>query len=241
MLKHIPFYASLLGREMSNGKKSNNGMVLVYGAIEVHAMGDKGCIASNRRIAQETGLSSGTVANYISELNKSGWVKVNTKTVNGGIIRVSIEPLLTIATPSSKSDTLHTGVIPPSSADDTPLHLGVNIDNNIDNIEKTGIAKAIGDTPEAYGNPYINEMFEYWQNTVGYEISSRKQANRNACKNLLAKYKTAGVKQLIDATAIAQSDQYAPRISDFSSMQSKLNDLIAWGKRKGKTNAAARF
>ena len=107
--------------------------------------------------------------------------------------------------------------------------------------ENTAITNVIEDKPQQYGNPYINEMFEYWQNTVGYEITSRKQANRNACKNLLAKYKTAGVKQLIDATAIAQSDQYAPRISDFSSMQSKLNDLIAWGKKKGKTNAAARF
>lgn len=137
MLKHIPFYASLLGRQMKSGKKSNNGMVLVYGAIEVHAMGEKGCIASNGRIAQETGLSAGTVANYISELNKSGWIKVNTKTVNGGIVRVNIEPLLTIKTPSSTSDTLHTSVIPPSSGDDTPLHLGVNIDNNIDNNKKT--------------------------------------------------------------------------------------------------------
>ena len=116
-----------------------------------------------------------------------------------------------------------------------------NIDNNIENIQNTTITNVIEDKPQQYGNPYINEMFEYWQNTVGYEIASRKQANRNACKNLLAKYKTAGVKQLIDATAIAQSDRYAPRISDFSSMQSKLNDLIAWGKKKGKTNAAARF
>ena len=241
MLKHIPFYASLLGRQMKNGKKSNNGMVLVYGAIEVHAMGDKGCIASNGRIAQETGLSAGTVANYISELNKSGWVKVNTKTVNGGVIRVNIEPLLTIATPSSTSDTLHTSVIPPSSGDDTPLNLGVNIDNNIDNKENTSIAKAIGETPVKYGNTDINDMFDYWQATVGYEISSRRQANRNACKNLLTRYKAAGLKQLIDATAVAQSDKYAPRISDFASMQSKLNDLIAWGRKKGQSNATARF
>lgn len=236
MLKHIPFYASLLGRQMKSGRKSNNGMVLVYGAIEVHSMGDKGCIASNGRIAQETGLSAGTVANYISELNKSGWVKVNTKTVNGGIVRVNIEPLLTIATPSSTTDTLHTSVIPPSSGDDTPLHLGMNIDNNIDNKENTGITNVIGETPEKYGRDDINEMFDYWEARVGYAITSRRQPNRNACKNLLARYKDKGLKQLIDATAIAQSDQYAPRVSDFASMQSKLNELIAWGKRKSSNN-----
>lgn len=103
------------------------------------------------------------------------------------------------------------------------------------------LPKGKGETPEAYGRNDINEMFEYWASTVGYEISGRRQANRNACKNLLAKYKTSGVKQLIDATAVAQADRYAPRISDFSSMQSKLNDLIAWGRKKGSSSATARF
>lgn len=103
------------------------------------------------------------------------------------------------------------------------------------------LPKGKGETPETYGRNDINEMFSYWKETVGYELTSRRQANRNACKNLLAKYKSSGVKQLIDATAVAQADKYAPRISDFSSMQSKLNDLLAWGRKKGQNNAAARF
>ena len=230
MLKHIPFYASLLGRQMKSGKKSNNGMVLVYGAIEVHSMGDKGCIASNGRIAQETGLSAGTVANYISELNKSGWVKVNTKTVNGGIVRVNIEPLLTIEAPSSTSDTLHTSVIPPSSGDDTPLHTSVNIDNNIDNKEITGITNVIGDTPKEYGDPDINKMFDYWEQTVGYSITSKRQANRNACSNLIKKHTSEGLHKLIQGVALAQNDRYAPRIADFVGLQAKTNELIVWGK-----------
>ena len=139
MLKHIPFYASLLGREISNNKKSNSGMVLVYGAIEAHSMGDRGCIASNRLIAEETGLSSRTVANYISELNKAGWIKVITNQINGSVVRVAIEPLLSIATPSHTDDTLHTQMIPPSHTDDTPLHTSVNIDNNKDNILEDSI------------------------------------------------------------------------------------------------------
>jgi DNA-binding transcriptional MocR family regulator len=122
MLKHIPFYATLLGRELSSGKKANNGMVLVYGAIEAHSMGSKGCIASNRLIAEETGLSSGTVANYISELNRAGWIEAVIKTINGGIYRDKINTLLTISTPSFPDEPLHTQMIPPSSANDTPLH-----------------------------------------------------------------------------------------------------------------------
>lgn len=107
--------------------------------------------------------------------------------------------------------------------------------------ENKSITNVIGETPVKYGNQEINEMFEYWQDTVGYAIASRRQSNRNACKNLLAKYKSSGLRQLIDATAIAHTDQYAPRISDFASMQSKLNDLIAWGRKKGNTNETARF
>ena len=237
MLKHIPFYASLLGRQMKSGKKSNNGMVLVYGAIEVHAMGDKGCIASNGRIAQETGLSAGTVANYISELNKSGWIKVNTKTVNGGIVRVNIEPLLTIDTPSSTGDTLHTSVIPPSSGDDTPLHLGVNIGNSIGNKENTYLPKGKCETPKTDEwksrlNPDINELFEYWSDKLGYTIEGNIKRNRIACSNLIRKHGIEDVKKLIDGVELAQLDKYAPRISNFVQLQSKQTDLIVWGKSR---------
>lgn len=236
MLKHIPFYASLLGREMSNNKKSNNGMVLVYGAIEVHAMGEKGCIASNKRIADETGLSAGTVANYISELNRSGWVKVVTKNINGGIARLEIKPLLTIETHSRKNDTLHTSVIPPSSGDDTPLHLGVNIGNNIDNKENTSLPKGKGETPKKMTNLDIDHLMEYWEITVGYAIQGKKQANRYACNNLIKKLTVVGVEQMINGVALAQSDKYAPRIADFCDLQSKLNQLIVWGKTKQSSN-----
>lgn len=244
MLKHIPFYASLLGRELADGKKANNGIVLVYGAIEVHATGEKGCIASNNTIAKETGLSAGTVANYISLLNKSGWLRVITATRTGkDIVRESIIPMLdiTVPNPSSGSDTLHLGVKPPSSGDETPLHTSVKIDNNLDNSEVTNNAIALGETPEEFGKTEINDLFTYWNKVVGYEVTSRRQQNRNACNNLLKKYGYKGVEQLINAVQATQNDRYAPRISDFTSLQSKLNDLLLWAKKKGTTNATASF
>ena len=232
MLKHIPFYASLLGRTMSNGKKSNNGMVLVYGAIEVHAMGEKGCIASNKRIADETGLSAGTVANYISELNRSGWVEVVTKNINGGIVRLEIKPLLTIEAPSRKNDTPHTSVKPPSPGDDTPLHASVNIGNTIENIENTGLPKGKGDTPKTYGNTDINGLFEYWSDKLGYSIEGNVKRNRIACSNLIRKHGIDAVKRLVDGVELAQMDKYAPRISNYVQLQAKQTDLIVWGKSR---------
>lgn len=80
----------------------------------------------------------------------------------------------------------------------------------------------------------INDMFDYWQETVGYSIDGKR--NRYACSNLLKKHGQDDLKGLIKGVALAQDDRYAPRISDFVSLQAKKNDLIAWGKTKTTSN-----
>jgi len=85
---------------------------------------------------------------------------------------------------------------------------------------------------KAYGHEHINELFDYWQKTVGYEITSKRQSNRNACNNLYKKYGKDGVHKLIMGIAKANQDKYAPRISDFVDLQAKLNQLLAWGNRQ---------
>lgn len=134
MLKHIPFYASLLGRQMEDNKKATNGIVLVYGAVEVHDMGEFGCIASNDTIAKETGLTKGSVAVYLSLMNKSGWIQVNINQDTSQ--RISIIPLLTIEKPL-------TPVKPPFNSSLTPpltpvkhRYTSKDIDNNIVRKEK---------------------------------------------------------------------------------------------------------
>lgn len=78
----------------------------------------------------------------------------------------------------------------------------------------------------------IDDLFMYWQEKTGMPISSRIKANRYAASNLLRKHGAAKIRQLIDGVAIAQTDAYAPRISDFSDLQSKLNALLVWGKTR---------
>ncbi len=93
------------------------------------------------------------------------------------------------------------------------------------------ITNVIGaDAPAVYGKPELNSLFEYWQSVTGVQIQAKLPANRRACNNLLRKWKSEGVKKLIDGVAMAQADKYAPRISDFCDLQSKLNQLITWGK-----------
>lgn len=81
----------------------------------------------------------------------------------------------------------------------------------------------------------INEMFDYWEATIGQKINSNIKSNRFAVSNLLKKFEEQKLKQLIDGVAKAQLDQYAPRISDFRSLQSKVDDLITWGRRVNAT------
>lgn len=92
MLASIPFHISLLKAELGNNKKSTNAHVLVYGAIEIHALGEKGCIASNNRLAAETGYSKSRVEDVLSEMSQAGWIKVVIKNGN----RLLIEPNLII-------------------------------------------------------------------------------------------------------------------------------------------------
>lgn len=98
-LNLIPFYGALLDQPLTcasdpRPKKAMQSHVLIYGAIEAHDYGDKGCIASNKTIANETGLSTSRVASIISELSNSMWIQVN---LNNRGQRTSIQPLLTLA------------------------------------------------------------------------------------------------------------------------------------------------
>lgn len=83
----------------------------------------------------------------------------------------------------------------------------------------------------------INEMFEYWQAATGVEIASRAKANRFAASNLLKKHGSEKLKRLIDGVAMSRSDEYAPRIADFTQLQAKLSDLLVWGTKKGQKQA----
>ena len=87
------------------------------------------------------------------------------------------------------------------------------------------------------GKPEINEMFDFWEQHVGYPITSKLKPNRNACNNLIKKHKVEGVQRLILGVVQAHDDRYAPRISDFVDLQSKLNQLMVWGKGKSKKGA----
>ena len=234
MLKNIPFYSSLLGKQIGK-TTTKHSHVLIYGAIEAHSMGEKGCIASNKTIALETGLGEGTVANRISELNQFGWIKV---TLNDYNHRTSIVPLLELRVPSLPSE-------PPFTPELTPLHSQVNIEYSnkntvIDNSTNVELAKAkkLDSKKPEYGNNEINSLFNKWNEATGYAITSRIKANKRACWNLYLKHGQDGLEKLLNDVKLAHQDDYSPRISDFVDLQAKLNQLSLWIKKGAPTPAS---
>jgi hypothetical protein len=103
-------------------------------------------------------------------------------------------------------------------------------DNTIDNTVSTNVDRP--DKPARLPSTEINEILDFWVETVGYKIDSRVKQNRFAASNLLKKHGKAKLQQLIKGVALAQQEQYAPRISDFAQLQQKTNDLIVWGKQR---------
>jgi DNA-binding MarR family transcriptional regulator len=104
---------------------------------------------------------------------------------------------------------------------------------NIKNIKNNNSTNVLlGETP-SYGNSEINDLFSYWHQIVGYEISANSKNNRRACSNLLKKHGAENTRKLIDGVNLASQDKYAPGISDFVELQTKLSALLLWGKKKG--------
>ena len=121
-LGNVPFYAGLMALPV-NDKKPSQSHILIYGAIEVHHMGERGCIASNKTLGADVGVSPSRAASIVAEIAAAGWIEVIMGEKNE---RIGIEPLLTIAKNGN----------PPSQTRQAPHANSGNIDNNIENSEK---------------------------------------------------------------------------------------------------------
>jgi hypothetical protein len=95
-LFHIPFYARLLGEKLTEKVAATHPYVLLYGAIQAHDVGEHGCIANNKTLAEETGISARQIPEYLNSLKKGGWINYELSP-NG--IRGKITPLLILSRP----------------------------------------------------------------------------------------------------------------------------------------------
>ena len=149
MLKHIPFYASLLGKKLNEKTKSQSRHVLLYGAIEVHHEGKIGCRASNKKLAAECGLSETKISQYLLEMKQGGWIDYTLSESNK---RSAMVPKLEIFIPQTKDNQVEIEVEKEEKdshkISDTlsqkmghPLTKNVYIDNIIDNTIEFSFSK----------------------------------------------------------------------------------------------------
>lgn len=85
----------------------------------------------------------------------------------------------------------------------------------------------------------IDDMFDSWERIVGYKISSKLPTNRTAIASLLKNRTRDSIERMLQGVVMSQSDQYAPRISNFIDLNKKWDELIVWGKRTS-TNQSKR-
>lgn len=193
---------------------------------------------TNEMITADLGVHRNTYHKYIKVLREAGYIQT-LRTPHGLVITVNkakkIFQKSSTRTSDSQTRVIHTkrasDAHDQGSAAQTRVH--VNKDNTRQYKDNTSITNVIGaKAPESFGKPEINDLFDYWAQEVGYNIESRVKQNRAAASNLVKKHGKAKLQQLIRGVALTHSDQYAPRISDFSQLQQKVNELMVWGKQK---------
>lgn len=101
---------------------------------------------------------------------------------------------------------------------------------NKDNIDT--IPKGIEKTPEKYGNPEINELFDEWEKQCGFKIDSKVKQNRYACQRLIKSKGLDKTLKVLEIVSEAQKDKYAPGIYNFIDLAEKWNNLAIWYQKK---------
>jgi hypothetical protein len=199
-------------------------------------------------LQDELGLSERTYRRWVDKLRSTGYIRT-LRTPYGLVITVSKAEKIFSKKRAATSGTSKVKEERPQMAEKSepvrpkvakrsaisaasPAKSGTSNKTIQDNTKTIQNTTNVVEPPARYGKPEINELFDHWAEQCGYNIETRVKANRAAASNLFKKYGVDGVKRLIDGVALAQGDRYAPNIGDFSELQSKLPQLIVWGKKK---------
>jgi hypothetical protein len=116
------------------------------------------------------------------------------------------------------------------------IRLDKNIDTKVSIVEATAPNQA-----EKISSKSIDELFEYWHEAVGYEMTAQKKTNRDYASKIIKDYGIEDAMRMIKGAALASEDQYAPGISNFSDLYRKWDKLKLWGKKRMTSNSGKVF
>lgn len=199
------------------GLKGNSLLVyaIIYGFSQAPGQMFTGSL---QYLADWTNSTKRGIIKNLQELVKGGLIGKKEKVVNG--VKYCAYYV-----------TKFTGVVnkvQQGSEQSSPNNIKDNIIDNIDNTTKVVLEK----TPESFGNPAINEIFNEWERVCGFKITSKVKLNRYACQRLLKSRGKDSIFKALPYVAESQSDKYAPTIVNFMDLEEKWNALGVWYKKK---------
>lgn len=83
-----------------------------------------------------------------------------------------------------------------------------------------------------YGKPDINELFDYWEFTMGYPITVKKVENRRFANTLLRTRSSEVIQQYVALVAANRSERFVPQVSGFVDLYYKWDKLTEFFMRK---------
>lgn len=188
-------------------------------------------------IQEELGIPERTYTRWVAKLKQFGYI--NTLRTPHGLCYVVNKASKTFSKSSAKSGVSKPKVIRHKVHSDTPNSVvssaklaDVLLDNTKTIQDNNNNTNVLEPAVPVYGKPEINDLFSFWESTVGYKIESKVTANRRACSSLLKKHGLSKLQALVRGVAAAHQDKYAPGIADYSQLQQKTNELIAWGRKR---------
>lgn len=182
---------------------------IVFGIIHRYsgyALGE--CRLKPTRIAEMAGVSRSTVYNVINRLRGLGMITSEKRQKMSG---ASFTVLLVVR----------------DQLDSEPKQSAEVIETR----ELKNLDQGRQDETQ-YGEPVVNDLFDFWLETMGGPINSRVKANRRAAWNLAQKHSKETLEQMIQLARVAFYNDYAPRIADFVDLQSKWQQLRLWSEKR---------
>lgn len=191
---------------------------IVFGIIHRYsgyALGE--CRLKPTKIAEKAGVSRSTVYNVVKRLRKLEMIEVVRHEKSSGASFTAFRVI---------KDRL----------DDQPQQTAEEIETReLENLDQ-------GKQDEShYGSEAVNDLFDFWLQTMGDPITSRLKANRRAAWNLARKHSKETLEQTIKLSRVAFFNDYAPRIADFVDLQSKWDQLRLWAEKRAHAHMLAEY
>jgi hypothetical protein len=193
---------------------------------EIACFGSEGCYKKSEVLMERLGIKTYVFRKSCEKLEGFGYIK-QCKQNNGRVMRKT-----TLGFAKSKNCTE-----PKCNNCTMPKCKNCTVKNTDKNTDKSLISKDIkgAEAPEIFGNIDINDLYDKWEEIVGFRVQSKQSLNRQAANTLIKRHTKEKVIGVMYAVRASLGEKYAPKISNFMDLRDRWNDLAIWCQRTKNT------